>query len=139
MTAIGDWVMVALKDDGTPVGIGDKPARVEVCEVTGIVEEERGLMVHLIGENESEGHCQICGCKLKSFNASQIHHILAWWRVPQFECDERNVLLLCTECHHKIHRDPFVQTRMIEQKCRELGIKVSDYYDNGEGGAPCQR
>ena len=89
--------------------------------------------------NECEGHCQICGNKLKSFNASQIHHILAWWRVPQFECDKRNVLLLCTECHQKIHCDPFIQTRMIEQKCRELGIKVSDYYDNGEGGAPCQK
>lgn len=54
LTAIGDWVMVALKDDGTPVGIGDKPARVEVCEVTGIVEEKRNLMVHLVGEGDEK-------------------------------------------------------------------------------------
>ena len=52
LTAIGDWVMVALKDDGTPAGFGETATRVAICEVTGIVEEENGLMVHLIGDND---------------------------------------------------------------------------------------
>ena len=42
---------------------------------------------------------------------------------------ERNMPLLCPECHNHIHKDPFIQTRMIEEKCKELGVNVSDYYD----------
>ena len=78
---------------------------------------------------KSDGHCEICGKKLEKFNRSQIHHVLAWWRFPQFETDQRNLMLLCPECHNHIHKDPFIQTRMIEEKCKELGVKVSDYYD----------
>ena len=77
----------------------------------------------------TNGVCECCGKKLDKFNRSQIHHVLSWWRVPQFECDQRNLLLLCPECHNKIHKDPFIQTRMIEEKCKELGVNVSDYYD----------
>ena len=78
---------------------------------------------------KSDGHCEICGKKLEKFNRSQIHHVLAWWRFPQFETDQRNLMLLCPECHNHIHKDPFIQTRMIEEKCKELGVNVSDYYD----------
>ena len=52
LTAIGDWVMVALKDDGSPIGICETPTRIETCEVTGVVEEDGRLFVHLAGEND---------------------------------------------------------------------------------------
>ncbi len=78
-----------------------------------------------------DGHCQICGKKIKKFSASQIHHVLNWWRFPEYETDERNLLLLCLECHSHIHKEPFVETRMILDKCMELGINPKDYYDYG--------
>ena len=79
--------------------------------------------------NEGNQCCEICGKKLEKFCNAQIHHVLAWWRFPQFETDQRNLMLLCPECHNHIHKDPFIQTRMIEEKCKELGVNVSDYYD----------
>lgn len=37
--------------------------------------------------------CEMCGKKIDKFCHSQVHHILAWWRFPQFETDERNLML----------------------------------------------
>lgn len=78
-----------------------------------------------------QGHCQICGEKIEKYGASQIHHILNWWRFPEYEADERNLLLLCRECHSHIHKEPFVETQMILDKCMELGINPKDHYDYG--------
>lgn len=84
---------------------------------------------------EKSGHrCQICGMEIPRFKDSQLHHILSWWRFPQFETDERNLLILCRECHHNIHKDPFIEVSMIKDKCKELGVNIKDYYcyeDNG--------
>lgn len=76
-----------------------------------------------------DGHCQICGKKIDKFGHSQLHHVLSWWRFPLFETDERNLMLLCRDCHSHIHREPFLETRMIKAKADELGINLKDYYD----------
>lgn len=78
-----------------------------------------------------DGHCQICGKKIEKFGYSQLHHILNWWRFPEYETDERNLLLLCSDCHSHIHKEPFLECKMIEDKCKELGINLKDYYDYG--------
>ena len=75
------------------------------------------------------GCCQICGKQIEKYSASQVHHILSWWRFPQYEKDERNLLLLCRDCHSHIHKDPFVETRMIIEKAKELNVNLKDYYD----------
>lgn len=76
-----------------------------------------------------DGHCQICGKKIDKFGHSQLHHVLSWWRFPQFETDERNLMLLCRDCHSHIHREPFLETRMITEKANELGIDLKEYYE----------
>lgn len=76
-----------------------------------------------------DGHCQICGKKIDKFGHSQLHHILSWWRFPQFETDERNLMILCRDCHNNIHKEPFVQTKMIKEKADELGINLKEYYE----------
>lgn len=78
-----------------------------------------------------DGHCQICGKKIEMYGHSQVHHILSWWRFPQYETDERNIMLLCRDCHNHIHKEPFLQVGMIEEKCKELGINPKDYFDYG--------
>jgi hypothetical protein len=79
-----------------------------------------------------DGHCQICGKKIEKYGYSQLHHILNWYRFPEYETDERNLLLLCRDCHSHIHKEPFLECRMIEDKCKELGINFKVRYDYGE-------
>lgn len=74
-------------------------------------------------------HCQVCGKKIDRFCHSQVHHILAWWRFPQFEADERNLLLCCNDCHKSIHKDPFTEIKLITEKAKELDINLKDYYN----------
>lgn len=76
--------------------------------------------------------CEMCGKKIDKFCHSQVHHVLAWWRFPQFETDERNLMLLCPECHKHIHTDPFLECRLVEATCKELGVNPKDYYDYGD-------
>lgn len=78
---------------------------------------------------KTDGHCEICGKKIDKFSHAQVHHVLSWWRFPQFETDERNLLLLCNGCHQHIHKDCFVESRMITAKAKELGINLKEYYD----------
>jgi len=78
-----------------------------------------------------DGHCQICGKKIEKYSRSQVHHVINWWRFPEYETDERNLLLLCRDCHQHIHKEPFIECKMIEDKCKELGIDPKEYYDYG--------
>ena len=81
--------------------------------------------------DKHDGHCQICGKKIEKYSRSQVHHVLNWWRFPEYETDERNLLLLCRDCHSHIHKEPFLECKMIEDKCKELGIDPKEYYDYG--------
>ena len=76
-----------------------------------------------------DGRCQICGKKIDKYGHSQVHHVLSWWRFPEYETDERNLLLLCRDCHSHIHKEPFLECKMIDDKCKELGINLKEYYD----------
>lgn len=98
-------------------------ARDQKRDHNGIVKAKETLW------KKHNGCCQICGRKIDKFGHSQVHHILSWWRFPQFETDERNILLLCRDCHNHIHREPFLQCNMIEEKAKELNINLKEYYD----------
>lgn len=52
----------------------------------------------------------------------------------QFATDERNVLLLCHDCHQEIHSNPLKQVEMMQKKADELGVDLKDFYDYGEKG-----
>lgn len=82
--------------------------------------------------DEHQGMCEMCGTKISKFCHSQLHHILPYWRFPQFQTDKCNLMLLCRECHKKIHVDPFLETRMIKATAKELNVNLKDYYDETE-------
>lgn len=88
----------------------------------GIVDAKRIKWIN------TDGHCEICGKKLDRFNKAQIHHVLPWWRFPKYETDQRNLMLLCPECHRSIHLNPFKECSMIKKKCREFGLNYRDFY-----------
>lgn len=48
---------------------------------------------------ERSNECEKCGSK----NKLQIHHIKGYTQYPESRFDLNNVLLLCKECHKKIH------------------------------------
>lgn len=82
---------------------------------------------HIKWEN-TNGCCEMCGKKIDKFSHAQIHHILRWWKFPQYETNQRNLMLLCHDCHHTIHNEPFMECAMIESKCKEFGIDYKDFY-----------
>ena len=111
MTAIGDWVYVVLKDDGSPVGICETATRVEICEVIGIVEEDGRLFVHLAGENDER-------FKVGYYN---IHHISL--------CDEELQNFGFESCDgDKFTSDWLYEEHRWRLDCREIGCPDFGYF-----------
>lgn len=84
--------------------------------------------------SRTEGRCEICG-KPIDYKYSQLHHVLPYSRMGQFATDERNVLLLCHDCHQEIHSNPLKQVEMMQKKADELGVDLKDFYDYGNIGS----
>lgn len=111
LTAIGDWVYVALKDDGSLVGVCETATRVEVCEVKGIVEEDGRLFVHLAGENGER-------LKVGYYN---IRHISL--------CDEELQNFGFESCDgDKFTSDWLYKEHRWRLDCREIGCPDLDYF-----------
>jgi len=48
-----------------------------------------------------KGYCEIC----KSNNMLEIHHILSRSKFPELSMDKENLIVLCQQCHKKIHEE----------------------------------
>ena len=76
---------------------------------------------------EQGGCCPICGKPFKQ-SEMQLHHVLPLERYPELGSSRDNLLLVCPACHQEIHRNPFLNSRlMVERACR-LGIDLSQRY-----------
>ena len=73
------------------------------------------------------GRCQCCGKQLP-YRKLQLHHILPWWKFPEFDGDIRNSRLLCNDCHKAIHRNPFAEVKEMEEVAMVLGIDLKERY-----------
>ena len=76
---------------------------------------------------QNEGKCPICGQHF-DWDEMELHHVLPWCRFPELRGDIRNIMLLCTHCHHEIHIDPFKNIAMMKKKADELGVNLEDHY-----------
>lgn len=75
------------------------------------------------------GQCEICG----SSEHLNIHHILPYSRFPEYQNDERNMLVVCPKCHKGIHDNPFMMCEMIKHKANELDVDYKErYYSKNE-------
>lgn len=70
--------------------------------------------------------CQLCGKQMKT--GLHLHHVLPYARFPELEFDNRNILVLCNECHREIHTNPFLEAKMIERKAEDMDIDLEEVY-----------
>lgn len=78
--------------------------------------------------NKRGGKCEICGKHLK-IHEVEMHHALPLGRFKELTLDERALMILCHDCHREIHFNPYLQIKQMEQKAKELGINLKDYYN----------
>ena len=76
---------------------------------------------------EHDGRCPHCGRKFGQ-DAMEMHHVLPYARFQDLINDERNMILLCHDCHKEIHCNPWRNIRLMEQKASELGIDLGERY-----------
>ena len=76
---------------------------------------------------QNGGCCELCG-KHIDIDDAEMHHILPFSEFPQYGMNPSNLELVCDECHHSIHRNPYVNLQRMEQKADELGFNLSEYY-----------
>ena len=77
---------------------------------------------------EERGCCEMCGCSDR--RKLQVHHILPYAEFPQLDGDFRNMMILCQDCHFKLHRNPFASGLMMVSKAKELNIDIKAVYGN---------
>ena len=74
------------------------------------------------------GCCPLCGRKF-DFREMELHHVLPLARFQDLIFDERNIMLLCHECHKEIHCNPYRNIRLMESKAAELDIDLNERYN----------
>ena len=75
------------------------------------------------------GKCSECGQKI-AWEDAQMHHILPFAEFPQYDLHPANLEMLCADCHHAIHLNPYENLRRMEQKAREFGFDLKEHYNN---------
>lgn len=92
--------------------------------------EQRKLFFETVKDPllKDRGCCEMCGNK--ELSLLQVHHVLPYADFPYLERDLRNTILLCPNCHNKIHTNPFLNSGMILRKAEELGVDVKAVYGN---------
>jgi 5-methylcytosine-specific restriction endonuclease McrA len=73
--------------------------------------------------------CELCGKPIEKYCKTQIHHIIPWKRYPEGELDERNMMVLCSECHAEVHANPILNAGLIYQTATKIGVDVKKYFD----------
>lgn len=76
---------------------------------------------------ETCGCCQYCG-KQFPYKNIQLHHVLPWWKFPEYDGDIRNSMLLCNDCHKTLHTNPYREIEEMERVAGQLGINLQHYY-----------
>ena len=87
MAASADLIPMVLGTDSVPLDVG-RTAR--------LFSKAQRLALH-----ERDGGCASCG---QNISYTHAHHI-RWWKRHRGRTDIANGVLLCSFCHHMIHRD----------------------------------
>lgn len=57
--------------------------------------------------------CELCGDAEKKL---QMHHLYAVSEFPAKALDQNNTMLVCERCHQRIHNNPFLWLKLIEER-----------------------
>lgn len=77
---------------------------------------------------QHEGKCPHCGRPF-AFEAMELHHVLPFARFQDLITDDRNVIMICHDCHKEIHCNPYLNIKLMEAKAAELGINLDERYN----------
>ena len=83
------------------------------------------LVIKKIAESNT-CNCEICGEEKKL----QMHHLLAESIYPEKALDPHNTILVCEQCHTRIHNDPFLWCDLIKTRISGAASKVEAIIGN---------
>lgn len=66
--------------------------------------------------------CELCG---NTTERLQMHHLFAVSEFPDKALEQNNTMLVCERCHQRIHNNPFLWLRLIEERMPREKIKDS--------------
>ena len=72
--------------------------------------------------------CPHCGQHFE-YDDMELHHVLPIGRFPELRRSIRNSVMLCRECHKEVHCNPWLNIEMMKQKAEEMGINLSERYN----------
>lgn len=76
---------------------------------------------------QNGGTCDLCHCKVMMDDV-ELHHVLPYAEFPQYGMNPANLEMVCADCHHTIHMNPYINLRRMELKAQELGFSLSEYF-----------
>ena len=99
------------------------------CFYTAAMKNKRKRMLANNG-----GMCEVCGRKMKQ-EEMQLHHVLPYSEFPQYGMNPSNLEMVCDDCHHAIHLNPYTNLHRMEQKAQEFGFDLAEYYQGKKNSA----
>lgn len=66
--------------------------------------------------------CEVCGAESKL----QMHHLFAQSIYPERALEPENTILVCPECHQRIHNDPFLWIDLIKRRTKKTEAIVGN-------------
>ena len=71
--------------------------------------------------------CELCGDKEREL---QMHHLYAVSEYPEKELEPDNTMLVCSQCHQRIHNNPFLWCDLINERLpkTEPNTKIQQVY-----------
>ena len=57
--------------------------------------------------------CELCDCNTERL---QMHHLYAVSEFPDKALEQNNTMLVCERCHQRIHNNPFLWLKLIEER-----------------------
>lgn len=77
---------------------------------------------------ENGARCAICGCDNANKDFEQ-HHIFPVSKFPELILEERNLMMLCPNCHYEVHNNPFLNCKVMTEQAINVGVDIVPLMD----------
>ena len=77
---------------------------------------------------EHHGQCEMCHRQMKQ-RQLQLHHLLPMERYPELAGRRDNLMLLCPKCHDEVHKNPFLNSRLMVAAACRMKIDLTERFE----------
>jgi 5-methylcytosine-specific restriction endonuclease McrA len=96
------------------VYVSDRPLRARSAKSRNKAERNlKYLQVAKLMAEHNVYKCELCG---NTTERLQMHHLYAVSEFPDKALEQNNTMLVCERCHQRIHNNPYLWLRLIEQR-----------------------